>query len=149
MSEPVAWMWTEHDGIGGSPITHFGESNPHWGIDAIPVYTEDVIREEYERGHKQGITDFYDAFVVKGSTPTTEVEQHIIERFLQRTGQYVTNDATRNTAIREAVEAEREACAQLKVVAEEVFDAHGPETPQVVRDVIEWFASSIRARGAA
>lgn len=52
-------------------------------------------------------------------------------------------------AIREAVLAEQGECARLRFDAIEVFDANGPETPQVVRDVIEWFASAILARGDA
>lgn len=37
----------------------------------------------------------------------------VIEHFLATTGQYVTNDASREAAIQAAVEAEREACAQV------------------------------------
>lgn len=37
----------------------------------------------------------------------------VIEDFLSRSGQYLTNDVTREAAIAEAVAAEREACAQL------------------------------------
>ena len=37
----------------------------------------------------------------------------VIEHFLDTTGQYVTNDASREAAIRAAVEAEREACAEI------------------------------------
>ena len=36
----------------------------------------------------------------------------VIEHFLDTTGQYVTNDASREAAIQAAVEAEREACKQ-------------------------------------
>ena len=36
----------------------------------------------------------------------------VIEHFLTTTGQYVTNDASREAAIQAAVEAEREACAK-------------------------------------
>lgn len=41
----------------------------------------------------------------------SEATAHAIEDFLKRTGQYVTNDASRQAAIAEAVAAEREACA--------------------------------------
>ena len=37
----------------------------------------------------------------------------VIEHFLTTTGQYVTNDASREAAIQAAVEAEREACAKV------------------------------------
>ena len=37
----------------------------------------------------------------------------VIEHFLDTTDQYVTNDASREAAIRAAVEAEREACAEI------------------------------------
>ena len=37
----------------------------------------------------------------------------VIEHFLTTTGQYVTNDTSREAAIRAAVEAEREACAEI------------------------------------
>ena len=46
-----------------------------------------------------------------------------IEHFLATTGQYVTNDATREAAIQAAVEAEREACAEI---AATVCDEHIP-----------------------
>ena len=41
--------------------------------------------------------------------------------------------------------AEREACAALKEDALAIFN--GPETCQSVRDAIEWYEQSIRARG--
>lgn len=41
-----------------------------------------------------------------------EATAHAIEEFLKRTGQYITNDASRQAAIAEAVAIEREACAQ-------------------------------------
>mgnify|MGYP007111425543 CR=1 FL=1 len=37
----------------------------------------------------------------------------VVEHFLATTGQYVTNDASREAAIRAAVGAEREACAKV------------------------------------
>ena len=37
----------------------------------------------------------------------------VIEHFLTTTGQYVTNDTSREAAIQAAVEAEREACAKV------------------------------------
>ena len=53
--------------------------------------------------------------------------------FLERTGQYVTNDATREAAIADAVAAEREACA---VLCEDMVLYTGYDC-----------AASIRARG--
>lgn len=38
-------------------------------------------------------------------------KHEIIARFLERTGQYVTNDASREAAITQAVTAERPMCA--------------------------------------
>ena len=37
----------------------------------------------------------------------------VIADFLAQTGQYVTNDASREAAIKKAVDAEREACAKV------------------------------------
>ena len=37
----------------------------------------------------------------------------VIADFLAQTGQYVTNDASREAAIKKAVDAERDACAQI------------------------------------
>lgn len=57
----------------------------------------------------------------------------MIAHHLEHSGQYVTNDASREAAIREAVSAEREACAQI---------CEGRN-----RDG-DWFAAEIRARGS-
>lgn len=37
----------------------------------------------------------------------------VVENFLQQSGEYLTNDASREAAIKEAVEAEREGCAKV------------------------------------
>ena len=68
---------------------------------------EDIIRMAREAGDDVDHTlpsdlDFLERFAHK-----------VIEHFLATTGQYVTNDASREAAIRAAVEAEREACAKL------------------------------------
>ena len=42
----------------------------------------------------------------------TRFAHKVIEHFLATTGQYVTNDASREAAIQAVVEAEREACKQ-------------------------------------
>lgn len=43
-AEPVAWAWVEHDGLGGSPVTHYGPNPPHWGRQAIPLYAATTQR---------------------------------------------------------------------------------------------------------
>lgn len=70
----------------------------------------------------------------------------VIEHFLATTGQYVTNDASREAAIQAAVEAEREACA---MGIEEVIAGFGYDGAwsngyiQAAKDI----ADGIRARG--
>ena len=67
----------------------------------------------------------------------------VIEHFLATTGQYVTNDTSREAAIRAAVEAEREACA---ITAWAVgMDLHQKQFD--AREVGASCASAIRARG--
>lgn len=46
-----------------------------------------------------------------------------------------------------AVAAEREALKALYADAQEIFNNPPSETSQDVRDVIEWYAAAIRARG--
>lgn len=50
--------------------------------------------------------------VMASATPAIDAEA-IKAEFLERTGQYLTNDASREACIAEAVTAEREACAKL------------------------------------
>lgn len=66
----------------------------------------------------------------------------VIEHFLATTGQYVTNDASREAAIQAAVEAEREACAI--VAANTVCDEHLPTGIKIYGTRA---AKAIRARG--
>ena len=66
----------------------------------------------------------------------------VIEHFLATTGQYVTNDASREAAIKEAVEAEREACAEI--AANTVCDEHIPTGIKIYGTRA---AKAIRARG--
>ena len=66
----------------------------------------------------------------------------VIEHFLDTTGQYVTNDASREAAIRAAVEAEREACAEI--AASTVCDEHLPTGIKIYGTRA---AKAIRARG--
>lgn len=65
-----------------------------------------------------------------------------IERFLTTTGQYVTNDASREAAIKAAVEAEREECAI--VAASTVCDEHLPTGIKIYGTRA---AKAIRTRG--
>ena len=66
----------------------------------------------------------------------------VIEHFLTTTGQYVTNDANREAAIQAAVEAEREACAEI--AASTVCDEHIPTGIKIYGTRA---AKAIRARG--
>ena len=66
----------------------------------------------------------------------------VIEHFLATTRQYVTNDASREAAIKEAVEAEREACAEI--AASTVCDEHIPTGIKIYGTRA---AKAIRARG--
>ena len=66
----------------------------------------------------------------------------VIEHFLATTGQYVTNDASRKAAIQAAVEAEREACAEI--AASTVCDEHLPTGIKIYGTRA---ARAIRARG--
>ena len=66
----------------------------------------------------------------------------VIEHFLATTGQYVTNDASREAAIQAAVEAEREACAEI--AASTVCDEHLPTGIKIYGTRA---AKAIRARG--
>ena len=65
-----------------------------------------------------------------------------IEHFLATTGQYVTNDASREAAIRAAVEAEREALSKkMDAIAQTCREENSDYAP------FEYAAAIIRARG--
>lgn len=65
-----------------------------------------------------------------------------IEHFLATTGQYVTNDASREAATQAAVEAEREACAKkMDAIAQTCREENSDYAP------FEYAAAIIRARG--
>ena len=66
----------------------------------------------------------------------------VIEHFLTTTGQYVTNDASREAAIKAAVAVEREACAEI--AASTVCDEHMPTGIKIYGTRA---AKAIRARG--
>ena len=70
----------------------------------------------------------------------------VIEHFLDTTGQYVTNDASREAAIQAAVEAEREACAKGIEDSTDGMGAFGERSEsylQAAKDIAE----GIRTRG--
>ena len=97
---------------------------------------EDVVRMAREAGDDVEHTlpsdlDFLERFAHK-----------VIEHFLATTGQYVTNDASREAAIQAAVEAEREACAEI--AASTVCDEHLPTGIKIYGTRA---AKAIRARG--
>ena len=67
----------------------------------------------------------------------------VIEHFLDTTGQYVTNDASREAAIQAAVEAERSETAQLlRVDAGYVFE----DECSGARDAVNYCVSLVEAR---
>ena len=97
---------------------------------------EDIIRMAREAGDDVDHTlpsdlDFLERFAHK-----------VIEHFLATTGQYITNDASREAAIQAAVEAEREACAEI--AASTVCDEHLPTGIKIYGTRA---AKAIRARG--
>ena len=79
---------------------------------------DDVVRMAHESGFAKGTEPH--SVVVRHSNGSwvgvyaeLNVFAHkVIEHFLDTTGQYVTNDASREAAIQAAVEAEREASAK-------------------------------------
>ena len=91
---------------------------------------DDIIRMARESGFAKG-TEPHSVVVrhSNGSWVGVYAELNVfaykvIEHFLDTTGQYVTNDASREAAIHAAVEAEREACAEI--AASTVCDEHIP-----------------------
>ena len=110
---------------------------------------EDVVRMARESGFAKGTEPH--SVVVRHSNGSwvgvyaeLNVFAHkVIEHFLTTTGQYVTDDASREAAIQAAVEAEREACA---ITAWAVgMDLHQKQFD--AREVGASCASAIRARG--
>ena len=109
---------------------------------------EDVVRMAHESGFAKGTEPH--SVVVRHSNGSwvgvyaeLNVFAHkVIEHFLATTGQYVTNDASREAAIRAAVEAEREACAEI--AASTVCDEHLPTGIKIYGTRA---AKAIRARG--
>ena len=109
---------------------------------------EDVVRMAHESGFAKG-TEPHSVVVrhSNGSWVGVYAELNVfaykvIEHFLDTTGQYVTNDASREAAIQAAVEAEREACAEI--AASTVCDEHLPTGIKIYGTRA---ARAIRARG--
>ena len=109
---------------------------------------EDVVRMAHESGFAKGTEPH--SVVVRHSNGSwvgvyaeLNVFAHkVIEHFLATTGQYVTNDASREAAIQAAVESEREACAEI--AASTVCDEHLPTGIKIYGTRA---AKAIRARG--
>ena len=109
---------------------------------------DDIIRMARESGFAKGTEPH--SVVVRHSNGSwvgvyaeLNVFAHkVIEHFLDTTGQYVTNDASREAAIQAAVEAEREACAEI--AASTVCDEHLPTGIKIYGTRA---ARAIRARG--
>jgi len=77
-----------------------------------------------------------------GSQPVERIERFahlVIADFLQRTGQYVTNDASREAALEQAKAEEREACAKV------CESRQTPGTGSVA--ILQGAADAILARG--
>ena len=113
---------------------------------------EDVVRMARESGFAKGTEPH--SVVVRHSNGSwvgvyaeLNVFAHkVIEHFLATTGQYVTNDASREAAIQAAVEAEREACA--KVCEGRIGGATKEDTWwSGFRSAMSQCADVIRARG--
>ena len=109
---------------------------------------DDIIRMARESGFAKG-TEPHSVVVrhSNGSWVGVYAELNVfaykvIEHFLDTTGQYVTNDASREAAIQAAVEAEREACAEI--AASTVCDEHIPTGIKIYGTRA---AKAIRARG--
>lgn len=109
---------------------------------------EDVVRMAHESGFAKGTEPH--SVVVRHSNGSwvgvyakLNVFAHkVIEHFLDTTGQYVTNDASREAAIQAAVEAEREALSKkMDAIAQTCREENSDYAP------FEYAAAVIRARG--
>lgn len=101
---------------------------------------EDIIRMARECGISvsEGNTFADDCYI----SVLYRFAHKVIEHFLATAGQYVTNDVSREAAIQAAVEAEREACAEI--AASTVCDEHLPTGIKIYGTRA---AKAIRARG--
>ena len=115
---------------------------------------EDVVRMARESGFAKG-TEPHSVVVrhSNGSWVGVYAELNVfaykvIEHFLATTGQYVTNDASREAAIQAAVEAEREACARAcKELSGTASMFTTSKDCRTHNNAITGCAAAIRARG--
>lgn len=101
---------------------------------------DDIIRIAREAGLPMGN---------RGAIPLWDKEielfaELVISDFLQRTGQYVTNDASRDAAIAAEVTAERKACADVAKAISDKY-AYGYYGNEV--DTADEIEAAILARG--
>lgn len=76
----------------------------------------------------------------------------VIADFLEKSGQYVTNDASRAAVVADAVKAEREACAKVCEESEIPFDIDlwcDSTKKEMTAHTANALAAMIRARGNA
>ena len=74
------------------------------------AFNDGVCDENFDAWLNDGAAD---GVTVADVLAVNAPPETVVEEFLRRTGQYVTNDASREAAIAAAVAAEREACAQI------------------------------------
>ena len=101
---------------------------------------EDVVRIARECGISvsEGNTFADDCYI----SVLYRFAHKVIEHFLDTTGQYVTNDASREAAIQAAVEVEREALSKkMDAIAQTCREENSDYAP------FEYAAAVIRARG--
>ena len=101
---------------------------------------EDVVRmaRECEIHVSEGNTFADDCYI----SVLYRFANKVIEHFLTTTGQYVTNDASREAATKAAVEAEREALSKkMDAIAQTCREENSDYAP------FEYAAAIIRARG--
>lgn len=111
---------------------------------------EDVIRMAREAGFYVGKDSYGPYADLPGEGKSLKALENFaslaIADFLERTGQYVTNDASREAVIAEAVAAEREACAKVAEGFEQNRDWVRGSLYESIRNEV---AARIRARGKA
>ncbi len=81
-----------------------------------------------------------------GETEVRAFAALVVENFLQQSGEYLTNDASRKAAIKEAVEAEREECAKE---CERMVMYPNAKCESAAHENVWEAAAAIRARGQA
>lgn len=105
---------------------------------------DDVLRMAREAGAGVAVTMSSPPRIAAAEFRGESLERFaamVIADFLERSGQYVTNDASREAAIAEAVAAEREAClAEIE---------QGIWVDKTASEILDAIAAAIRARGQA